>query len=252
MQLPGIDTLKRFVRKRRDTKAISTWSEKDQQRQDFYAQFIRPADIVFDVGANVGNRAKIFSRLAGRVVLFEPQPYCLDVLKTGFAGDAKIAIVPKALGRSPGMARIMTSDAHTVSSMSTAWIDAVRSSGRFSQIRWNREIEVAVTTLDAAIEDFGEPAFIKIDVEGYEPEVLAGLSRPIAALSLEFTPEHLESMRQCMEKLSTIGKYEYNLSLGESMVLALEGWQSADEVLGRLGQFGVTVFGDVYARRIMD
>jgi FkbM family methyltransferase len=250
MDIPLVSTLKYMRRKRRDLAALTTWTHKDEERRTFYEMFIRQPDIVFDVGANVGNRAKIFSRLASRVILFEPQPYCQQVLEVGFAGDKKIVLVPKALGRDIGTARIMVSDAHTVSSMSRTWIDAVKKSGRFSHIRWDRDVEVHVTTLDSAIAEFGMPSFIKIDVEGYEAEVLAGLSRPIAAMSLEFTPEHLESIRNCLIKLNRLGCYEYNLSLGESMQLARDSWVSAEEILKNLSCFDQNSFGDVYARRV--
>lgn len=250
MHIPLVSTLKRLRRKRRDLAALETWTEKDEERRAFYAKFISPGDIVFDVGANVGNRAKVFCRLASRVVLFEPQPYCLDILESGFATDDKILVVRKALGRESGTGRIMVSDAHTVSSMSKAWIGAVKNSGRFSHISWDSEVEVGVTTLDSAIADFGMPSFIKIDVEGYEAEVLAGLSRPIAALSLEFTPEHMDSMRKCLVKLSELGRYEYSLSLGESMQLERDDWGSSEQILSRIALFDQTTFGDVYARRV--
>ena len=46
---------------------------------------------------------------------------------------------------------------------------------------------VPVTTLDALIERHGVPSFVKVDAEGFEEEVLQGLSRSIKALSFEFT-----------------------------------------------------------------
>lgn len=163
---------------------------------------------------------------------------------------SNVTIVSKALGGERGAARIMVSDAHTVSSMSKPWIDAVKRSGRFSHIRWDSEVEIDVTTLDSAIAEFGELSFIKIDVEGYEAEVLAGLSRPVVALSLEFTPEHLESIQKSIAKLNELGRYEYNVSLGESMRLEHDSWCSADQLLCRLVIFDHTAFGDVYARHI--
>jgi predicted RNA methylase len=68
--------IKRVIRRRRDLKSLSAWNSVDQRRSEFYSQFVSSGDLVFDVGANVGNRSKIFSRLGARVIAFEPQPAC--------------------------------------------------------------------------------------------------------------------------------------------------------------------------------
>ena len=72
-------------------------------------------------------------------------------------------------------------------------------------MKWNREVEIETTTLDLLIERFGAPAFIKIDVEGAEPSVLAGLSRPVRALSFEYLPRALDYASVCVERLRALG-----------------------------------------------
>jgi hypothetical protein len=134
--------------------------------------------------------------------------------------------------------------------MSTEWIDRVRAGGRF-QHDWDAKERVAVTTLDCLVRRYGEPSFCKIDVEGYEREVLEGLTRPIRALSLEFAGEYLDVTEQSIARLLTLGQYEFNFSLGESLRLADERWQSRDQLLRSL-RAGLRndrlVWGDVYAR----
>jgi hypothetical protein len=105
-----------------------------------------------------------------------------------------------------------------------------------------------VTTLDALIDRYGTPAFCKIDVEGYEEAVLRGLSRPIPAVSIEFTPEYLDSTERTLTSLVDLGAYRFNYSVGESLVLAEKRWLERDDVLARLRTFGPRSFGDVYAR----
>jgi hypothetical protein len=104
--------------------------------------------------------------------------------------------------------------------------------------------------LDAVVERFGEPAFCKIDVEGYEREVLAGLTRPIRAVSIEFTPEYLDATQECVARLLSLGPYEFNYSLNESLELAQKQWMSGDELAVALDAVrdDPRVFGDVYAR----
>jgi hypothetical protein len=134
--------------------------------------------------------------------------------------------------------------------MSDRFIRGTQESGRFRGVDWGRTEEVEVTTLDALIAEHGMPRFVKIDVEGHEVEVLAGLSQPVPALSFEWTPELYEQARDCIGRLMELGDYEFNLSWGESMKFSRPAWRSADSMLRVLEEFsGESLqFGDVYAR----
>lgn len=74
-----------MVREWHHARALRAWGPDDAARLEFYSQFIHPGDLVFDVGANVGNRTKIFLRLGARVVAFEPQASCARVLQRALA-----------------------------------------------------------------------------------------------------------------------------------------------------------------------
>jgi FkbM family methyltransferase len=216
----------------------------------FYSNFVSPGTLCFDVGANVGNRVKIFLSLGARVVAVEPQEQCVKVLRHLYGKNRRLALVKKALGAKEGQAEIKISNANTISSMSPEWINAVRKSGRFSNYGWDTVAIVEVTTLDRLIEQYGIPSFVKIDVEGFEYEVVKGLSRPVKALSLEFTPEFIESTYNCIDHLRGLGKISLNYSRGESMQLALHEWVGVDEMMGFLSRFkdDHVIFGDVYVR----
>ncbi len=217
----------------------------------FYAQFVGRGQLCFDVGANIGARTKLFLGLGARVVAVEPQSYCLGILQRRFGSNPRCVLVPLALGPEPGQAELhATAPGSVLATLSAEWLDHVRASGRFGAREWSEHELVAVDTLDSLIERFGEPVFCKIDVEGYEHEVLLGLTRPLASLSLEFTPEHFDAMERCVARLTGLGDYAFNYSLGETLELELSEWLSADELLSALGAYveDAHVFGDVYAR----
>ena len=143
-----------------------------------YGNFVRSGDLVFDVGAHVGDRVASFRRLGARVVAVEPQPAMVRALRLLYGRSESVAIEAVAVGREPGRARMLiNADNPTVSSVSPAFVEAARGAPGWETQRWSETIDVEVTTLDALIARHGVPAFIKLDVEGFEAEAL---SRPVA------------------------------------------------------------------------
>ena len=89
----------------------------------------------------------------------------------------------------------------------------------------------------------------RLTPEGYELEVLCGLSRPIPALSFEYLSVCLDRARACVARLAELGQYQFNWSVGESHRLRSDGWLDADRMLARLETLGAAGgSGDIYAR----
>ena len=216
----------------------------------FYSQFVPGSSLCFDIGANVGNRTKLFLLLGAHVVAVEPQEDCAHRLNTIFGSNRRFRLVNKAVGSLEGQAEIFLTNENTISSMSRDWIKAVKTSGRFGNYSWDHSRTVQVTTLDNLIDEYGVPEFIKIDVEGFEREVVSGLSKSVKTISVEFTPEFLDSTLNCIEHLKTIGPIELNYSIGESMELALKSWTTPEELMRLLKAVpnDARFFGDVYIR----
>jgi FkbM family methyltransferase len=226
--------------------------EEIQRFRGLYSQFVGAGDLCFDIGANLGNRTRCFRALGCRVIAVEPQSRCLTQLRQEFGNDGGVVIEAVAAGASPGKATLRTSPVHVLSTFSPEFVEKTQKSGRFAAVNWSGTEEVEVTTLDALVAKHGEPRFVKIDVEGFESEVLAGLSRPLPAFSFEWTPEIPENAAACIARLQSLGQYEFNYSWGESMRLARPQWLSPAAMLRVVEEFAGENqnFGDIYGRLI--
>jgi FkbM family methyltransferase len=217
----------------------------------FYARFVEPGSLCFDVGAHAGNRVRCWRQLGARVVAIEPQPDFVRLLRWLYGRDPGVEIVPLAVGRAAGTAELLVSErTPTVTTLSQQWVDHVQRDPRFAGVAWQRRERVTVVTLQSLLERYGEPQFIKIDVEGFEAEVLAGLTTPVRGLSFEYLPATREVALECIERLGSLGRYRYNWSPGESHRLVSEQWLDANGMRALLsGLPQLAASGDVYALR---
>ncbi|MGD2045709.1 MAG: FkbM family methyltransferase [Gemmatimonadota bacterium] len=219
--------------------------------QRLYAPFVGEGDLVFDVGAHLGDRTAAFAALGARVVALEPQPRIARWLRRLVGRREGVTIRTEAVGARPGVERLAVSHrTPTVSTMSEAWRTGVTEAHPgFGGVRWDESLEVPVVTLDALVDIYGVPSFCKIDVEGYEAEVLAGLSRPVPALSLEFVAGQLDVATACVARLGELGTYAFNAVLGEGRDFVFDSWIDPESISSWLeqGASGASS-GDVYAR----
>ena len=214
-----------------------------------YRRFVRPGDLVFDIGSHVGDRIASFRRLGARVVAVEPQPLCMRALRALYGDDEQVALVEAACGNGAGAVPMhINSSNPTVSTNSHRFTVAANGSRGWEGQVWDRQITVAGVALDALIRRFGVPAFIKIDVEGYEDVVLSGLSRPVPALSFEFTTIVRDVARRCLERAGRLGFKGFDISLGESMFRTFGRWISREEMAAHLHGLPCEAnAGDIYA-----
>ena len=193
----------------------------------FYAQFVSPGDLVFDLGAHAGNRTRAFAAMGCRIVAVEPQPDFARLLRLLFARSPLVDVDRSGSRQRARAHAAVHQRAHpTVTTIAAPWHEARALEPDFAGVRWDRRIDVETTTMDLLIERFGMPAFVKIDVEGSEPAVLAGLSRPVRSLSFEYLPRALDYAQVCAARLSALGPYRFNWSAGESYRLATDQWMT--------------------------
>jgi FkbM family methyltransferase len=187
----------------------------------FHRRFLGPGDLGFDIGAHVGDRAASFRRIGARVVAVEPQPRLHRLLRLLFCRDAGVALEAALVGATPGEAVLRLNTANpTVATASDAFIAAASGAPGWEGQHWDAAITRPVTTLAALAARHGQPDFVKIDVEGHEAAVLAGLEAPPRSLSFEFTTIQRGVAAECLERLAALGYRDFNACLGESMAFA--------------------------------
>ncbi len=216
-----------------------------------YAPMVGPGDLVFDVGAHLGDRTVAFASLGARVVALEPQPRVARWLRRVVGRSGRVTVREAAVGRTPGTARLAVSRAHpTVSTLAGAWREALpRNNPSFRGVRWDDAVEVPVVTLDGLIAEHGLPRFCKLDIEGWEAEALAGLSRAVPGVSVEFVAGGVDVAEACVRRLKTLGDYRFNAVLGEGRRFVFPTWVEAEAMVTWLrGGAGGASSGDVYAR----
>jgi FkbM family methyltransferase len=217
----------------------------------------KPGDLIFDIGANIGDKTVTFLRLGARVVAVDPDEHNQNVLRQKFLRSRirpkPVMIVGKAVGARVGVETMLVcapgSVFNTLSEKGAGIIsDSTNRPGQLSDvIEYKEKKTVETTTLDHLIEAYGLPFFIKIDVVGFELEVLQGLHRSVPFLSFEIgLPESRRELLQCvglLGGLSSSGQFNYTWDRRNG--LALDRWldvRSFLRILESCGDGPIEVF----------
>jgi FkbM family methyltransferase len=186
------------------------------QRREFYRNLIGENDLCFDVGANIGDISAALLQLGARVVAVDPQPSALRELKARLDHNKNLICVEAGVADKPGQLDLYLHDQVGTTSMVQDW-SAGKTTGA---------ITVRVTTLDDLIARFGLPKYCKIDVEGFELNVLKGLNEKIGLLSLEYHSDarNMTVTSQCLNLLEQQGDIEINIISFRNYKFAWPKW----------------------------
>jgi FkbM family methyltransferase len=209
-----------------------------------YRKIVKPGDLVFDIGANIGENTALFAKLGAQVIAVEPLPQCAESIAAQMAAAVgEVRLEQCAVGSRAGTLELaVCSCALDTSSASPRWISAMKRAG-LAHGPWDQRVVVPVTTLDALITRYGAPSFVKVDVEGYELEALLGLSRRVGGISLETHRATLDDSLGCVDRLRALGFERFAISPGHSAELS--GWMDARAAAGAVATLE---WGDLYAR----
>ena len=193
-------------------------------------------NLIFDIGANLGSTVKIFIRKSKKIVAFEPNKLLVNNLKEMFKHD-NVIIDTRALSDKVGTKVFNVSNADSLSTFSEDWIH----NSRFSNtITWDTQIEVETTTLDNIIEEYGIPDYVKIDVEGYEYEVLSSLTKflPDTLFAFEWAEETKDKICLILEHVNNLGYRSFGYTEEDKVLFDGEiDWVGYEKFLKTVEEF---------------
>jgi FkbM family methyltransferase len=205
-------------------------------------------ELIFDIGANKGSTVDFYKNYAKKVVCFEPNPNLVSTLKSRFE-NSNVIVDSRGLSNIVGKKKFMISNADTISTFSESWVNNSRFSDSY---KWNEGITVETTTLDSILNEYGIPDFIKIDVEGYEYEVLLGLNVLLenTVFAFEWAEEQFDGVQKSVKHLQNVGYNNFAFIYGDSPSLGnnleYKSWEELeinnDIIPSRKNKWGMIYF----------
>lgn len=216
--------------KLRDPKGFARF----KKELDFYKGLLerRPEknNLIFDIGANMGRKSFFFSKLSKNVFAFEPGDRLYNYLIRRFK-NSNVEIVNSALGSSISVAQYyQLEDNQAYNSLSEKHLKTtVYKNGISTNAITGKKVDII--TLEKCIEDYGSPKYIKIDVEGYEEEVIKGLKRIIPIISFEANlPDFKEETTRIINYLDELSSFEYRYNYTKDLSFILPEFISGEEM----------------------
>jgi FkbM family methyltransferase len=177
-------------------------------------------NLIFDIGFNVGEFTQTcFNKYPNcNVIAVEANPNLVNGVSPHFFTNYNFTLHNNLVSNIEGeeIDFYVSPYATGVSTASTEFMQ----NSRFTKgsknvpknsIKWNEPIKIQSITIDSMLERYGIPDLIKIDVEGYEYNVLSGLTQKVNDICFEWHEEESEQLYKILEHLKNIGYTEFGV-----------------------------------------
>jgi FkbM family methyltransferase len=185
---------------------------------------------IYDIGANIGKFTdeNIKINKDCDFILVEANPKLAEDLKIKYKNNNKISVVNCLISDIDDEQidfHVYQSD--TISTANNEWIK----NGRFKNYRLEKTIKINSLSLDKLINVYGEPTYIKIDVEGYENVVIRGMKKYLGFLSFEWAEELKPQIIDSISHLKNIGYTQYHISYNDNYTFIPKDFVSYDDII---------------------
>jgi FkbM family methyltransferase len=179
------------------SRSLKTYGEFSEAEIALWRLYVKPGDLVIDAGANIGAHTVALARLVGEtgaVIAFEPIRFLAQLCAGNVAlnGLTNVFVYQMAVGAQGDLLRVPVLD-----------YTAADNFGGVPLGQWTQGERVTVTPLDDV--DVPRCAFLKIDVEGMEEQVIRGAAKLIAkhrpVLYIELSERNAPSLLRTLQAL---------------------------------------------------
>ena len=188
----------------------------NENAKTFFGSLVKPGELCFDVGANLGQTIDCLSELGCRIISFEPNPYCVALLSKKYQSNINVQILPIALSSQTGTAKLHFNGTASTASLRKDW-----------PYETEEEVDVEVSTLELMIAKLGHPDLIKIDVEGFELEVIKGLKTVVRTIVFEIHKRETDLGIQVLEHIMSMGGFVgIKATTGDHSEWLIDSWST--------------------------
>ena len=138
---------------------------------------LRPGDLALDCGANVGVVSSLLADTGADVISYEPDPYAFAQLSDALGDRQNVQLINAAVGASSGNVRLMRASNFDEDKKGASVKSTIVDGGRMIAAENYVDVKLLdfLTILSGEIENRGEIAFVKMDIEGAELELLEAM-----------------------------------------------------------------------------